>query len=132
MKHPLLIFIGQCGCQVGSHLIDTLSGEPVHPFLSHEGKVAAIFVDIEHKVINVLKKIPAFQRLVERENVIFKRGCNAGSWAKGFHSPDMIERVMQAVRRKVNKHISGMYICIFVFVFMLSVILYLIRPIYLL
>lgn len=102
-KHPIVINIGQFGCQLGSHMINIASSKKFCPFLTKEGYLSFIFVDTEAKVINDCINRPCYSRYIKKENLIVGNGLASGNWLKASKSEKLICCVLQQVRDEVMK-----------------------------
>lgn len=100
-KHPIIIYIGQFGCQLGSHIIDIISAKRFSPFPTVDGFFSFIFVDTEPKVINSCINCPCYSRYVREQNKITGNGLASGNWKKAFESNQLVFSVLNQVRDEV-------------------------------
>ncbi|XP_067386556.1 tubulin delta chain-like isoform X1 [Emydura macquarii macquarii] len=106
--------VGQCGNQIGQAWWQILSSEHVphaeadrYPFCSPDGKLNAICVDSEPKVVRQLQKQVKRGSFRESNLIVGKRG-RGNNWAYGYHSlhsaseENLLQRTMESLRKEVE------------------------------
>ncbi|XP_039593061.1 tubulin beta chain-like [Polypterus senegalus] len=109
------LHVGQCGNQIGQEwwrLIADRAGPNCpsdrHPFVSSDGKLAAICVDSEPKVVRK-GQTQVKNGCFRDSNLIFeKEGCGS-NWAYGYHGPPsqkesgLRQRAMESLRKEIER-----------------------------
>ncbi|XP_042332127.1 tubulin delta chain-like isoform X3 [Sceloporus undulatus] len=105
--------VGQCGNQIGQEwwqIITSANKKEIdmYPFYSLDGKLSAICVDSEPKVVRRLQK--QIKRKVFREsNLIVGKAGRGNNWAYGYHGArrkneqDLFDQTMEALRKEVER-----------------------------
>ncbi|KAJ8288140.1 hypothetical protein COCON_G00007990 [Conger conger] len=111
----VLLQVGQCGNQLGLEwwrLLMQTSGQgrenDGNPFYARDGKLGAVFVDSEPKVLGGARSLVRNKKLHESSIIAGKggRGCN---WAYGNHGQQgegengILQQTMNAVRREAER-----------------------------
>ncbi|CAM5094813.1 unnamed protein product [Eretmochelys imbricata] len=108
------LHVGQCGNQIGEEWWQILTSEKVphaeadrYPFCSPDGKLSAICVDSEPKVVRKLQKRVRRGSFRETNLIVGKQG--RGNWAYGYHGlhsaseKNLLERMMERLRKEVER-----------------------------
>ncbi|XP_030052813.1 tubulin delta chain isoform X4 [Microcaecilia unicolor] len=107
--------VGQCGNQIGLEWWQILTSESCahqesdrYPFFTRDGKLSALAVDSELKVIRKLQK--QIKRGVFRDsNIILGQRGRGNNWAYGYHGvrsdgeASLLERTMESFRKEVER-----------------------------
>ncbi|KAH0627678.1 hypothetical protein JD844_003774 [Phrynosoma platyrhinos] len=103
--------VGQCGNQIGQQwwqIITNTNQKEMYPFCSLDGKLSAISVDSEPKVVRRLQK--QIKRKVFREsNLIVGKAGRGNNWAYGYHGvhsgneQNLFSQTMEALRKEVER-----------------------------
>ncbi|XP_073185786.1 tubulin beta-4B chain-like [Lepidochelys kempii] len=109
------LHVGQCGNQIGEEWWQILTSEKVphaeadrYPFCSPDGKLSAICVDSEPKVVRKLQKRVRRGSFRETNLIVGKRG-RGNNWAYGYHGlhsaseKNLLERTMESLRKEVER-----------------------------
>ncbi|XP_065253861.1 tubulin delta chain-like [Emys orbicularis] len=109
------LHVGQCGNQIGEEGWQILTRENVphaeadpYPFCSPDGKLSAICVDSEPKVVRKLQKQVKSGSFRENNLIVGKRG-RGNNWAYGYHGlhsateKNLLERTMESLRKEVER-----------------------------
>ncbi|XP_053873633.1 tubulin delta chain-like [Malaclemys terrapin pileata] len=114
------LHVGQCGNQIGEEWWQSLTRENVphaeadrYPFCSPDGKLSAICVDSEPKVVRKLQKqvksgLAPNSSFRENNLIVGKRG-RGNNWAYGYHGlhsaseKNLLERTMESLRKEVER-----------------------------
>ncbi|KAM7176628.1 LOW QUALITY PROTEIN: tubulin delta chain-like [Macrochelys suwanniensis] len=108
------LHVGQCGNQIGEERWQILTSENVphaeadrYPFCTPDGKLRAICVDSEPKVVRKLQKRVKRGSFRETNLIVGKRG-RGNNWAYGYHGlhsaseKNLLERTMD-LRKEVER-----------------------------
>ncbi|KAG9337757.1 hypothetical protein JZ751_028255 [Albula glossodonta] len=111
----VLLQVGQCGNQLGLEWWRLIMQSPGlgkendrSPFITRDGKLAAVFVDSEPKVLRGARHLVRSKKLPEY-NVIAGKGGRGSNWAYGYHGQrgeeecDILQQTMDALRREVER-----------------------------
>lgn len=108
----VVLQIGQCGNQLGLELWNLVTKCPGdrnrYPFSTRDGKLAAVFVDSEPKVLRDAQQLVKNKKLLD-SNIVVTHGGRGSNWAYGYngHSGEesnvLLQRAMEAVRREAEK-----------------------------
>ena len=101
-KQPIIFFIGQFGCQLGSHIVKLVQSTRFCPFLTREGHFSCFFIDTEFKVIRNLDEA-CFKRYIKKVNQIAGSGKASGNWIKASESEELLQNVLSHLRDEVFK-----------------------------
>ncbi|XP_034619731.1 LOW QUALITY PROTEIN: tubulin delta chain-like [Trachemys scripta elegans] len=109
------LHVGQCGNQIGEEWWQILTRENVphaeadrYPFCSPDGKLSAICVDSEPKVVRKLQKQVKSGSFRKNNLIVGKRG-RGNNWAYGYHGlhsaneKNLLERTMESLRKEVER-----------------------------
>ena len=110
--NKIFICIGQCGCQIGSHLVKYVVEEANQILKLNAGSLKFIFVDTDTKVIQALRCLSFMRSLVSEDMFINgKHGCG-GNWYAGYISHDVIDKCLSVIRRyaKESDNVDGMFV----------------------
>ncbi|KAJ6655117.1 hypothetical protein lerEdw1_006021 [Lerista edwardsae] len=105
--------IGQCGNQLGQEwwqiITSTKSKEDyMYPFYSHDGKLSAVCVDSEPKVVKKLQKQVKRGAFRESNLIVGKQG-RGNNWAYGYHGvrpegeQNLFNQTMESLRKEVER-----------------------------
>ncbi|KAJ8415814.1 hypothetical protein AAFF_G00403710 [Aldrovandia affinis] len=116
----VLLQVGQCGNQLGLEWWRLLMQTPGqgsendrcersrNPFSARDGKLGAVFVDSEPKVLRGARHLVRSKKLHE-SNIIAGKGGRGSNWAYGYHGQrdegehGILQQTMEAVRREVER-----------------------------
>ncbi|KAI1886218.1 hypothetical protein AGOR_G00211730 [Albula goreensis] len=111
----VLLQVGQCGNQLGLEWWRLIMQSPGlgkendrSPFITRDGKLAAVFVDSEPKVLRGARHLVRSKKLPEY-NVIAGKGGRGSNWAYGYHGQrgeeecGILQQTMDALRREVER-----------------------------
>ncbi|KAM3873356.1 tubulin delta chain-like [Diretmus argenteus] len=110
----VVIQVGQCGNQLGLEWWRLVASDPGQsrdilqcPFSSRDGKLAAVFIDSEPKVLWDAKQF--IKNKVLDSSIVLARGGRGGNWAYGYNghwgeeNNGLLHRAMDAVRREAER-----------------------------
>ncbi|XP_062813857.1 uncharacterized protein LOC100553684 isoform X3 [Anolis carolinensis] len=101
--------VGQCGNQIGQEWWQIIANQgeaDASPFGSLDGRLSAICVDSEPKVVRRLQK--QIRRKAFREsNLIVGKAGRGNNWAYGYHGSkgerDLFSQTMESLRKEVER-----------------------------
>jgi len=96
----IFIFIGQFGCQVGSHIVEKLSDD-FHHLLNKDRYFPGIFVDGEKKVLKVIQSSGKMQQYVHERNYLYSN--KSSSWVKAFKDEEFMRKVIEKIQIEFKK-----------------------------
>uniref|UniRef100_UPI003AADAF28 tubulin delta chain-like n=1 Tax=Centroberyx gerrardi TaxID=166262 RepID=UPI003AADAF28 len=108
----VVIQVGQCGNQLGLEWWKLIASDPGQsrdrcPFSSRDGKLAAVFIDSEPKVLQGAKQF--IKNKVLDSSIVLAQGGRGSNWAYGYNghwgeeSNGLLHRAMEAVRRAAER-----------------------------
>ncbi|XP_064203228.1 uncharacterized protein LOC135261154 [Anguilla rostrata] len=111
----VLLQVGQCGNQLGLEwwrLLMHVSGQDRendgNPFCARDGKLGAVFVDSEPKVLGGARSLVRC-KILRESNIIAGKGGRGSNWAYGYHGRQgeaehgILQQSMEAVRREAER-----------------------------
>lgn len=107
----VVLFVGQCGNQVGHELMGLIDKSDTHPLSHRDGKLHCVCVDSESKVINHNYREDTRSSGLYREgNMIVGQRGRGNNWALGYHGlnqdtedTSLLCRAMETVRKEIER-----------------------------
>ncbi|XP_041104101.1 tubulin beta chain-like isoform X3 [Polyodon spathula] len=109
------LHVGQCGNQIGQEwwrIITEGAGHSIeadrYPFLSRDGKLGAICVDSEPKVLRKAQKLVKHGSFRESNLIVGQEG-RGSNWAYGYYGPPsegergLLQRTMESFRKETER-----------------------------
>ncbi|XP_036395775.1 tubulin delta chain-like [Megalops cyprinoides] len=111
----VLLQVGQCGNQLGLEWWRLLTETPAqgreldrYPFSARDGKLGAVFIDSEPKVLRGARQLVRNKRLRE-SSIVAGQGGRGSNWAYGYHGRQgegdcgLLQRAMEALRMEAER-----------------------------